>query len=334
MNRIYNTDCVKGMKGLPDGCIDCCVTAPPRGIKDMVSRRDYNIPAVEVWKEVWRLLKPGAHMLVACGTLTQHRMAVNVEDAGFDIREVITRHYALIFSQALKTATELWTLARKPLEEKTIAENVMKFGTGALNIDACRIETDELITNHSRKLESVRSTSRFGKKKQATHQTEGQQFGRFPANLILDEFSAEELDRQSGVSVSTGGSGEKSPGGFGKKGKYGAYALNVKNKSAGGLGDFGGASRFFYVTKADPVERGRGNSDDTVKPMTLMGYLIKLICPIEPGRIVLEPFAGSATTCIAARKLGVDFMAFESNADSVGIAERRLREELGLFYDG
>jgi site-specific DNA-methyltransferase (adenine-specific) len=67
--------------------------------------------------------------------------------------------------------------------------------------------------------------------------------------------------------------------------------------------------------------------------LTLMSYLVKLICPIEPGRIVLEPFAGSGSTCIAARLLGIDFMAFESDMENARIAETRLRNELGLFYE-
>ena len=96
---------------------------------------------------------------------------------------------------ALKPANEPIVLARKPLSEKTIAENVMKWGTGGLNIDGCRIPTDETITNHSRSAESAKSKGKYGDSKaQETHQTQGQKLGRFPANIILDEEAAAMLD--------------------------------------------------------------------------------------------------------------------------------------------
>jgi DNA modification methylase len=386
VNRIHNMDCLDGMKLLPDNCCDCCVTDPPWGIKFMGSKWDYEIPAVEAWREVWRVLKPGAHLLCACGTRTQHRMAVNIEDAGFGIRDVICWHYGQGFSKsldiskamdrqagserkiighvsrpgkeagrygvfagnnavsipesneakqwggwgtALKPATEFFTLARKPLEEKTVAENVVRFGTGGLNIDASRIELSE---GDDSRLGGKGSWASEGMAKNAYGDYVGERvhsspLGRFPANLILDEFAAREMDEQSGILTSGQPVGKRKA----QNKIYGAYATG---QDITGYGDSGGASRFFYIAKADAVERGRGNNHPTVKPLTLMSYLVKLICPIESGKIVLEPFAGSGTTCIAARQLGVDFMAFELSAEYVGIAENRLRDALGLFYEG
>jgi DNA modification methylase len=402
-NRIHHMDCLEGMRQLPDGFIDCCVTDPPYGISFMGRGWDYSIPAVAVWKEVLRVLKPGGHMLVACGTRTQHRMAVNMEDAGFEIRDVICWHYGQGFPKsldigkamdmeagaerevvgskmgkggenlnkiaredagdrddakgcgaygkgakqttvsipvtkasseaakkwdgwgtALKPATEFWTLARKPLAGKTIAANMVKYGVGGLNIDACRIETTEYINTHERKTNGVH----FGQiKAHGTYQSKGQEIGRFPSNLILDEFMAEAMDEQSGILTSGQPVGKR-------KAVNNVYGQYSPGQDVTGYGDEGGASRFFYVAKADAAERGAGNTHPTVKPMTLMYYLIKLICPIEPGRVVLEPFAGSGTTCIAARLLGMDYMAFELSTEYVGMAEDRLRRELGLFYEG
>ena len=203
VNKIYEGTCLEVLKTFHDNFIDSCVTDPPYGINFMNKHWDYDVPQVEVWQEIYRVLKPGAHILCACGTRTQHRMAVNIEDAGFEIRDVITWHYGSGFPKsldigkavdklqgneredlgispaqrlnkpdsdiyeagirgkecritkgnseyegwgtALKPATEFWTLARKPLSEKTVAENVLKYGTGGINIDVSRIETTDEI---------------------------------------------------------------------------------------------------------------------------------------------------------------------------------------------
>jgi DNA modification methylase len=409
LNTIHVANCLEAMKLLPTGFCDCCVTDPPYGWKFMGKKWDYEIPGVDVWKEVLRVLKPGAHMLVACGTRTQHRMAVSIEDGGFEIRDVICWHYAQGFSKsldinkaidkrggverevsvvknnaydgakrdpeihwspaelskivecglhktlhglpetiptkegakkwngwgtALKPATEFWTLARKPLEENTITGNVLKFGVGGLNIDACRIPPGdgkgrEYSVKRLNPGATLNNTEGNGwpADKGAALYWGVMKAGRFPANLILDEFMAGEMDKHSGLLTSG------QPMGLRKAGNnvYGQYA---PGQEVTGYGDSGGASRFFYVAKADAAERGPGNTHPTVKPLALMNYLLKLICPIEPRRIVLEPFAGSGTTCIAARLLGLDFVAFESNVDYARIAENRLSKELGLFYGG
>lgn len=412
-NRIYQMDCLEGMRELGDASCDCCVTDPPYGIRFMGRKWDYEIPGFDVWKEVLRVLKPGAHLLCACGTRTHHRMAVNIEDAGFEIRDVICWHYGSGFPKsldiskamdkqagperevigvktgkggenlnrisrdsandaynakgcgafgkgarqidvalpvttpatdgakkwegwgtALKPATEFWTLARKPLEEKTIADNVLRYGTGGLNIDSCRIDAEDAKGGEYtvKRLKPGATLTKTGgnwrlSEKDAILYQGVMKAGRFPANLIMDEFMAGEMDKQSGILTSGQPSGKRKA----TNNVYGQYA---PGQEITGYGDSGGASRFFYVAKADTAERGSGNNHPTVKPLTLMHYLLKLICPIEPGRIVLEPFAGSGTTCLAARLLGVDFMAFELYEEHVRIAEGRLRRELGLFYDG
>lgn len=356
-NKVYEMDCLEGMRELADNSCDCCVTDPPYGIRFMGKTWDYDIPPVAIWKEVLRVLKPGAHMLVACGTRTQHRMAVNIEDAGFGIRDVICWHYGEGFPKsvdigaamnkvgkreeakrwdgwgsALKPATEFWTLARKPLTEDTITGNILRFGAGGLHIDACRIDAPDAkggeytVKRLKAGAELIRTGGKWrpdGEDAELYHGS--MKPGRFPANLILDEFMAGELDAQSGLLVSGRPSGIRRAA----NNVYGRYA---PGQEVTGYGDVGGASRFFYVAKADESERGEGNRHPTVKPLRLMHYLIRLICPLEAGRVVLEPFAGSGTTCVAARQLGLNFYAFERVADYARTAERRIREALGLFY--
>ena len=216
----------------------------------------------------------------------------------------------------LKPANEPIVLARKPLSEKTVAENVLKWGTGGLNIDGCRIPTNETITNHSRSAESARSKGKYGDSKaQETHQTQGQKLGRFPANVILDEEAGRMLDEQSGITISKDG---------GKSGThFSAGNKGVKRTDARkGHNDSGGASRFFYCAKASRKERGEFNKHPTVKPIALMEYLIKLVTP--PEGIVLDPFLGSGTTALAALNLGRFFIGIELNEEYVEMARRRV----------
>ena len=89
------------LKQIPDNTFDSVVTDPPYGISFMGKKWDYDVPSVETWQEVFRVLKPGGHMLVACGTRTQHRMAVNIEDAGFEIRDIVAWVYGSGFPKSM-----------------------------------------------------------------------------------------------------------------------------------------------------------------------------------------------------------------------------------------
>lgn len=313
-------------------------------------------------------------------------MAVNIEDAGFSIRDVICWHYgeglpkSMNISLAidkkygvmgirggivtgresvggvgdegpacyspitpaakhwegwgtgLKPATEFWTLARKPLTEDTIVSNIERYGTGGLNIDACRRHAPDAaggeysVKRFKTGADLIRLGGRWHLEPHNAALYHGKlKAGRFPANVILDEFMAGLLDLRSGLLHSGKPIGKR-------KANNKIYGQYTPGQPITGYGDSGGASRFFYVAKADARERGAGNTHPTVKPLALMHYLIRLICPIEPGRTLLEPFAGSGSTCIAARQLGLDFYGFEIAADYVAIAEGRLQEEMGLFY--
>lgn len=125
-------DCLARMKELEDNSVDSVVTDPPYGISFMNKSWDHRVPSVEIWKECLRVLKPGGYLLSFAGTRTQHRMACNIEDAGFEIRDMIAWVYAQGMPKhksCLKPALEPITLARKPAKKATL-----------LNIDDCRVE--------------------------------------------------------------------------------------------------------------------------------------------------------------------------------------------------
>lgn len=209
------------------------------------------------------------------------------------------------WGSALKPAMEPVAVAQVRMSEKTIAANVLKHGTGGLNIDGCRIGTD-IISTHGggNKYGNIGTGKNDGVGYYKNHE------GRFPANLILDEDAADELDRQSGESKSN----VRSPTG---KPKYtGSYEDSNSMRSSSTLDttnrghvDSGGASRFFYVAKASKSDKGQENTHATVKPLKLMQYLVRLVTP--PGGLVLEPWAGSGTTILACEREGFSCIGFE-----------------------
>ncbi len=210
---------------------------------------------------------------------------------------------------ALKPAHEMWVLIRKPCSEKTVAANVLKWGTGAINVDGCRIGTgDDRSSGGLAKVDSM-----F----QAGEQAQRPIGGRFPANLVLDEEAASMLDEQSGTLKS--GARKKDYGGNGaiKAGHAGKKIQSSRCESSEG-----GASRFFYVAKASKSDRGTDNKHPTVKSTKLMSYLCRLVTP--PGGLILDPFAGSGSTGVAAKAEGFRFLGIEKEAEYVDIALRRV----------
>ena len=411
INQIICGDNVETLRTLPDACVDACVTDPPYGLAFMGKRWDYDVPAVEVWQECLRVLKPGGHLLAFAGTRTQHRMAVRIEDAGFEIRDMIAWVYGSGFPKsldvskaidkrggsqvawfgpwfrkwreehgitqkqvaalfpsktggltgcvanwelgfnmptpeqfnlirdtfklpfasvaeaerevvgskdgnllavapgqdndrssttlditapateaakqwqgwgtALKPALEPITVARKPFPG-TVAENVLQHGTGALNVDGCRVGTEERPLIES---QAEHSLNAFGDGLNGSRSAGTTTLGRFPANLIHD--GSEEV-----VGLFPEDDGES-------------------------------ASRFFYCAKADPSER-RNSKHPTIKPVALMRYLVRLVTP--PGGVVLDPFAGSGTTIEAARLEHCRAIGIEREAEYCADILERLRQ--------
>lgn len=287
-SKLILGDCLEMLKTLPDGSVDAVVTDPPYGLSFMGKKWDYDVPSVEVWAECLRVLKPGGHLLAFASTRTQHRMAVRIEDAGFEIRDMIAWVYGSGFPKshnlkdewqgwgtALKPALEPITVARKPLIG-TVASNVLEHGTGAINVDGCRVGTSD---DCARKPSLVHDTAAgFGKG--AAMGGRGHDAGRWPANLLHD--GSEEVDRLMS----------------------------------------GGEARFFYTAKAGKDDREDGNTHPTVKPTDLMRYLCRLVT--QPGGTVLDPFMGSGSTGKAAVLEGFKFIGIERDPSYFEIAKARI----------
>ncbi len=360
--RLIAGDSLEVMKGLEDNSVDSVVTDPPYGLRSMGIRLkwDYDVPSVAIWEQCLRVLKPGGHLLAFAGTRTQHRMVVNIEDAGFEIRDMIAWMYGNGFPKsqnigksidkvagaerevigtrpkstakgtndlmrgngkktgtanfaakmgsddikyetveppitapatpeaqqwdgwgtALKPALEPITVARKPFQG-TVANNVLEHGTGAINIDGCRVESNEQWkqSGEIKGLSYRRFVNAFKANLNNSGRSESHPAGRWPANLIHD------------------GTDE---------------VTQPLNDSA----------RFFYCAKASKTDRGEGNTHPTVKPTDLMAYLCRLVTP--PGGVVPDPFMGSGSTGKAAIREGFDFIGIDLDPAYVEIAKQRI----------
>lgn len=291
--------------------------------------------ATEFWAEVFRVLKPGGHVAAFGGTRTYHRLACAIEDAGFEIRDSLCWLYGTGFPKshdtgdaidwkiagpwcdddemargpvshsaaywegwgtALKPAFEPIVLARKPLSEPTVAANVLRWRTGALNIDGCRVATDEAIAPFGSPKQSAGGIMNGTDTPRAQFIQNAQ--GRWPANVVTD------------------GSGEvvaMFPS------EAGAFAP-VRH------GDTGSAARFFYTAKADSDDR-LGSKHPTVKPVDLIQWLVRLITP--KGGLVLDPFAGTGTTAEACFREGMRCMLVEWETEYQADIRRRMALVLG-----
>lgn len=402
--QLLQGDCLEVLHTLPDNSVDSIVTDPPYGLSFMGKKWDYDVPSVEVWTECLRVLKPGGHLLAFAGTRTQHRMAVRIEDAGFEIRDMIAWVYGSGFPKsldvskaidkaagakreilserpasgigqngaaygghaegatqkidagqwsgwgtALKPALEPITVARKPLVD-TVAENVLEHGTGAINVDGCRVQTDDG-ANRARPPRTPNAILGGGKGANITA-SEHNDAGRWPANLIHD--GSDEVvglfpESTSGaMKAGTQRAAQDAPGGV-CYGTYGGNATSVEIAATKGS-----AARFFYCAKASKRDRDDGlegfalgnnmrvngpreseeakratlrcNTHPTVKPTDLMAYLCRLVTP--PGGVVLDPFMGSGSTGKAAMREGFRFIGIEREPDYMRIAEARIEHEL------
>jgi site-specific DNA-methyltransferase (adenine-specific) len=374
---------------LPDNSIDSIVTDPPYELGFMGKKWDNSGIAysVELWQQCLRVLKPGGHLLSFGGTRTYHRVAVAIEDAGFELRdsiawlygsgfpksldvskaidkqagaerEVLTEVVSDLFGDqevkqerktgigtgkgstaimgdgnrdltmpataeaqlwqgwgtALKPAFEPVIVARKPIEG-TVANNVLKWGTGGLNIDGSRIGTETISTHNA-----PRGSFAGGEPDRGSDTSSYKEHtGRWPANIILDPYTAELLDEQSDASrffyVAKASKRDRNEG-----------LEDLQERQAvgggGGVGDYlddvNSASGKFGSEKA-PAK----NFHPTVKPTDLMRYLVKLVTP--PNGTVLDPFTGSGSTGKAAILQGFDFIGIEMTEDYWPIIEGRLK---------
>jgi len=413
---IINGNNIEELKKFDDNYFDSIVTDPPYHLVSIVKRfgKEGSAPAkqgkdgsfkrlsggfmgktwdglgedgigiannVDLWAECLRVLKPGGHLLAFSGTRTYHRMAVAIEDSGFEIRDMIEWVYGSGFPKslnigksvdklqgnerevvgtketgadtpngkgtmqlskktftdedgktvfnitkgtsefegkgtALKPAHEPICMARKPLAEKTVAENVLKYGTGGINIDESRVEIPEGDNSGWSGSETWNEDSTFTEKGKCT--SRNKPTGRFPANLIHD--NSEEV-RECFPESKSNGKGETTER-FG--GNVTNFAMSKGNTT--GYVDNGNASRFFksiiYQAKASKSERGVGNIHPTVKPVALMEYLIKMVTPTNG--IVLDPFMGSGSTGVACVLNDFEFVGIDLDKDYCEIARARI----------
>lgn len=286
------------------------------------------------WTEALRVLKPGGHILAFGGTRTYHRLACAIEDAGFEIRDQIGWLYGSGFPKssnqdddwqgwgtALKPAWEPIVVARKPLDG-TVAQNLARWGVGALNIDGCRIG-DEVITTIGAKKLGTNAFGDYGGMVPKAH------VGRWPANVIHDG-SDEVLD----AFPDSNGSGPARVLKRSSGTRDGDWGMNAKDADEAPLRDAGkgSAARFFYCAKASKKDRNNGvppkpdgkpgNDHPTVKPTELMRYLCRLVTP--PGGTVFDPFMGSGSTGRGAVLEGFNFIGCELDPAYVDIADVRI----------
>jgi DNA modification methylase len=422
--KLINADCIEAMKAMPDNSVDSIVTDPPYELGFMGKSWDASGIAfnVEVWREALRVMKPGGHLIAFSGSRTYHRMAVAIEDAGFEIRDQIMWVYGSGFPKshnvskgidkaagaerevvgkgadyghqddkeidqeygfkadynitapataaakqwdgwgtALKPAHEPMVLARKPLIG-TVANNVLTFGTGGLNIDGSRVVAegenfDNLKSRPIGKLNTRRNDETDEEFDVRVNESPEQlaalaklkELGRWPANFIhdgSDEVVALFPETKGKVGMTQQASGTNTI--------YGTFERSDLSFTDDGIPDSGSAARFFYCAKASKRDRNEGldgfeakrdhdgradggvggdnprnrtnnaklNHHPTVKPTTLMQYLVRLVTP--PNGIVLDPFMGSGSTGKACVYEGFDFIGIEQSEEYVAIAQARI----------
>jgi site-specific DNA-methyltransferase (adenine-specific) len=282
-----------------------------------------------LWAEVLRVLKPGGHLVAFSGTRTYHRMACAIEDAGFEIRDMLEWLYGSGFPKgglddegrgsALKPAHEPMCLARKSFKGSA-AGCVEAHGTGLLNIDACRVPSDEVTGWGGARGGSDDATQSKGRNYRLGEGEARPVLGRFPANVCHD--GSLEVVAQFPAEAKGGAY----PAQRGANAVYGASSGG--SDFVGSMGDSGSAARFFYCAKASRRDRNEGvgelagNIHPTVKPTDLMRWLVRLVCP--PGGVVFDPFAGSGSTGKAALLEGRRFIGVEMTAEYIPIARARI----------
>jgi site-specific DNA-methyltransferase (adenine-specific) len=286
----------------------------------------------ETWRLVYDCLRPGAYLLAFGGTRTWHRQAVAIEDAGFEIRDTIMWLYGSGFPKshnagdgwgtALKPAVEPIVLARKPLIG-TVAANVAQFGTGAINIDASRLpDGGVLVTTGNGKRDRQDGYGMQG------GIIGGSPLGRWPANVIHD--GSDEVEEAFAAFGEAPGQQFTVGPQHGKRDSVNVYGDYGERPLTLPRGDTGTASRFFYTAKASAADRA-GSKHPTVKPTDLMRYLVQMVTP--KGGTVLDPFAGSGSTGLAADQLGCDAVLIERDPGYAEDIQRKITGDCPLFAE-
>ena len=348
---------------MDDNSVDAVVTDPPYGlskepdINEVLTKwlagepYDHNhggfmgkawdsfVPHPDIWREVFRVLKPGGHALVFAGTRTQDLMTVSLRMAGFEVRDVIEFLYMTGFPKGhnvsktfesrgnselaerykgfntnLKPAHEPIIMVRKPLHDgrkMTVVDCVEKYGTGAINIDACRIGNEK--RENAQKDFSAIHGNQYGNG--AYQPTTGSKVveGRFPANCITldsDQFYSKYFNVANITPADLSKKASKKDRNSDWRGRE--IGLEEAPTGHGNLQNSKGFERFNTFNR---------NNHPTVKPTDLMAWLVRLSTP--PNGVVLDPFAGSGSTLVAAKREGFGFIGIEREPEYVEIIEAR-----------
>jgi site-specific DNA-methyltransferase (adenine-specific) len=325
--QLHLGDCLDVLATLPDNSVDSIVTDPPYGLSFMGKKWDYDVPSVAIWEQCLRVLKPGGHLLAFAGTRTQHRMACRIEDAGFEIRDMIAWVYGSGFPKshnlegdhkgwgtALKPALEPITMARKPFSS-TVAANVIQYGTGAINVDGCRVKIDNDDPIHKAVWTSRPSKIGLSGVGFVTSNKDGDRRacetskGRWPANIIHDGSNEAALSLKSGARFFYTAKAAKDDRNDGCDAFDQRPAGGMQGRNDGSLGT---------ITLSK-------NHHPTVKPTMLMAYLCRLIT--QPGGTILDPFMGSGSTGKAATINGFRFIGIERDPEYHKISEARISNQ-------
>ena len=327
-------DCLEEMRKMEDNSVSAIVTNPPYGLSFMGKGWDHAVPDVNYWKEAFRICKPGSFLIAMGGARTFHQLTCAIEDAGFEIRDCISWLYGSGFPKshnhfgiegygtALKPAWEPCIVAMKKCDG-TFKQNAEKWGQAGINIDACRIPTNEKLsggtingpTSVSEGWDRPWKHDESRKEELIAHAKEkiakSESLGRWPANVIFNEEAASQLGEPSRFFYcAKTSSSERNEGLEGLEGfKCGVGALRDSNRGK--------------IAK---------NTHPTVKPIKLMEYLIKLVMPPKDG-ILLDPFAGSGSTILAAHRLGMKAIGIEKQPEYCEIARARLLSAEGIDPD-
>jgi site-specific DNA-methyltransferase (adenine-specific) len=337
--QLHLGDCIDVLATLPDNSVDSIVTDPPYGLSFMGKKWDYDVPSVAIWEQCLRVLKPGGHLLAFAGTRTQHRMAVRIEDAGFEIRDMIAWVYGSGFPKSLDVSKAIDKAAgaeREVIGSYKGASNIGKESTNSYITTESGTATDVFITAPA--TEAARQWSGWGTALKPA--LEPITMARKPLSGTVAETVLQH--GTGGINVDACRVGTETAGwcckaGFGEWGSgltkdqtarpvEGRWPANIihdgSNEAALALKS---GARFFYTAKAGKVDRESENNHPTVKPTMLMAYLCRLVTP--PGGTVLDPFMGSGSTGKAATVNGFRFIGIERDPEYHKIAQARISNQ-------
>lgn len=336
---IHLGNCLEVLKRIPENSVDSIVTDPPYGLAFMGKKWDYDVPDQAIWEECLRVLKPGGHLLAFAGTRTQHRMAVRIEDAGFEIRDMIAWVYGSGFPKSMDVSKAIDKAAgadRTVLSERANKSSFDPDGIGGGGFQRGTIQITEPATDDAKKwqgwgtalkpaLEPITVARKPFKGTVAANVMEWETGAinvdgcRVATSEILGRPQAEQLFFSGLKNNGYNDNSDK------RGGRWPANLIHDGSDEPTEL--LGAAARFFYCAKTSKKDRGEGNIHPTVKPTDLMAYLCRLVTP--PGGVVLDPFMGSGSTGKAAVREGFRFIGIEMDADYLSIAEARIAHEAG-----